>query len=316
MGKWENRFFKKISRIAAEILTLSIMARKEESYPYEIQLELRNLVTQDYISQQNEITLLSSLATKLIEDSENKIEDSDLNSILKNLNIPIHILNFINKSQLLKKVQENPKMIEIVKNLKIDIELVQKRKEYGQEIWKSITSIYQVINDLEKNNLIINNRTILVGGRSRKYYQITDEGREKALQMIIMFIELTNTVLPEAQIFKNQSDRIFQKHQIIFFQLIKNLFPEISIADFLEHIQTNFPEIDKTLHSSLGILDNPITFNAFLLQNDKSFLDTILKSLDEEQKEIFNALLIKNLNKLKKNIDENIKYFSQKYKKK
>ncbi|MFX0114260.1 MAG: helix-turn-helix transcriptional regulator, partial [Candidatus Hodarchaeota archaeon] len=186
-------------------------------------------------------------------------------------------------------------------------------QEYSQqEIWKSITTIYPIMKDLQEKGYIEVSRETTEEGRSRKLYRITNEGRSQAVAMFAAFSEINHNVLSELHVFNSEMPSLFDPtHQ--FIQIIMNLLlPDPSLlseiyeseySDIQEVLEFIFPMArNKTLFTFLlldGFLDyemlSQLPFKAFHIQIIRQYLLNILHSLREKIDDGIKALESKNI---------------------
>ncbi|TFG08379.1 MAG: PadR family transcriptional regulator [Promethearchaeota archaeon] len=303
----EHHFFKKISRAASEFIILSILEEKGESHPYEINDILQKEILENRQAQVKNTIQFIEFSEKVIEfyGDPNK-KKLDIRKLRNELEDPL-LKHF--SGIFLKKV-------ELDKDLLIDLEeLIKDGKEIMEyrgaelKVWDHVPSIYQVISDLEKRNLIKESGTEIMQGRTRKLYKITDKGKVEAVKMLTIFGDLNQTIIPKALIFKKNINLLFKSHLDIILRLLEKLFPDKSISDIFQNIKETLPEDSRMLEGMFPIIDNDLLLISLLLEDfiTKDKID--MNELDQNQQELFNSLLVNRLKKFQNKLDEIIKIF-------
>ena len=152
---------------------MSIIAEKKETHPYEIQQILQKKVLHKYQIQIQTSSHLVQTFEKIIEiSSKPKRDNKDIEKFIQSIRIPF-LRDFCKKT--IEKSNEDPSILANLESLKSNAKKLIRHKNTELKIWDSITAIYQVMNDLEKTNLIEVARLETHKGRTRKIYKITDK---------------------------------------------------------------------------------------------------------------------------------------------
>ncbi|MBD3255879.1 MAG: hypothetical protein GF383_12355 [Candidatus Lokiarchaeota archaeon] len=305
-----HRFFRKTARSLSEFLILSIIAERQETHPYEIHKILREQILDEIKSPVVQRSELIKVGRKILDYYRNRTETkkSDLKKGVKDVKNPL--IRLFSKN-FLKEAEKNSELINLLEDLIQEAEEIQEYKLEDLTIWDSKAAIYQVLKDLEKNELIKITRRELHQGRSRKLYSITEHGRIEALKMLIIFGKLNQIFISQALVFQKNFNELFHKHNILLLKIVEFLFSGKSILELIKNLADEIPESFREIERIFPLLDNETLLISLLLEDFISIDSLNLEILPSNQQELFKFLLSRRLKKYREKINKLIDKFKR-----
>lgn len=288
--------FKKITRAASEFLILSILMEKKISHPYEIHQTLKERIAgkKDEISIKLETLVefgeeITSFFEKAREETKG---ENEISQRLENIRSP-SVRVFLQK--ILNEGKTNPQLRRNLKKLTKDASKILREKQSELEAWQKAPAIYQVLNSLEKRNLIKFSGNEKYQGKNRKLYKITGAGIEEAFNMLTTFGELNKLIIPAATIFQNHINLRLKNHAKIASEIMGSLYPDKQIREIISDIEKFDPEFLLELQGLFPIFSNDSLFIPFLFEKVISANQIDSFSINKEQQELFKSILLKKL---------------------
>ena len=298
-----HQYINRFVRTFSELYILTIIAEKGETYPYEIQQILFYDIFTNRLSQMNVLEHIIDLGKKIV------FKDSSLTSILKESNTIIpgrdispQYQSFINFLQ--KTISSDPDELDQLNKLLTKGQKEIKAEQELIKIWDSKTTNYQVIGDLERENLIEIAREEVQKGRNRKFYKITAEGRKNTLQTIIQLGILYKDLLSKITFFDNPFDII--SHDNVS-SLLGGLVPAEILDDIVQHSSNEPDMLDHLLIAMFPLLQNDFLIFSLILNENIHIKDLIDSQRLPEQRQAFKKSLIKRLKSFQVRLENKIK---------
>lgn len=306
MSSNSKNFFTRFTRSVSEFLILAIITEQGESYSYEIQQKLMEEVFHER-KVQNEISnQLLGVGKAVLEHSRNPTPETqkDILTLTKKIKLPF--LQFIS-DQLIEVASKDDQIIKILAEILDDAKQTVNREDLQLNIWNSATAIYQVINNLEKQKLIENTRTVHQSGHTRKYFKISEEGKIQALRMWLIMGDLYQIVTSKINVFQGSFPNLFKGHQKNVLMFINALFPKEPLSELVENISLKHPYFHKFIEDIFPSIGNDYLLLGLVSEGIITEKNFNIYNLSANQEKIFKQMILKNLKSHRDKIDENIK---------
>lgn len=277
----DNHFFSKIAKSISEFMILAILKEKGELHTYEIQQELISKFRRVNSHSNEMIDLIQIFLNKNGQKSPKNFTQEEQNNQYMYYEQMEDLIKLLTNGESVNQLDKQTK--ELFTNLGAELEIINNFIHFPVKIWDSLSSIYQVMKDLEKQGFIEITRSEIVNGRTRKIYQITKKGETEAVRMIFTFNGINSSIYPQ---FLNFSDVLSQFYSNHTFNL-NSLFSKIiegQSKNLKSHTQDN--NIDS-LHKKVNIFaDNQFQILINLLsisELNETEITKILSLLDTNQ---------------------------------
>jgi DNA-binding PadR family transcriptional regulator len=304
---FDDHFFKSGARHIAKFQILAILAKKGECHPYEIRKTLLSDISRNRQKQRQNIAKIVKNAEQIVNFWKNPDDAEAKQQIQEQIaELPFRTAKLVMKHALKMEATK------FAENFGIDLEFfahygteLLNQEHSQQEIWKSVTTIYPIMKDLQEKGYIEVSREVTEEGRSRKLYRITEEGRSQAVAMFAAFSEINHSVLSELHVFNNKIPNLFDPtHQ--FIQIMMNLLlPDPVLLSELD--EAEYADIQDILEFIFPMARNRTLLTFFLMDG---FIDyDMLPSLPFKpfHVQIIRQYLLNLLHSLRGKLDEGIK---------
>ncbi|MFX1237543.1 MAG: PadR family transcriptional regulator [Promethearchaeota archaeon] len=293
-----HRFTSRFLRTISELFILIIISSKREIHPYEVYQEL---LAQVFHSRQSQIESFSKILQvgKKYLDYLQDPSSSNVEILEKEFNKLLPKGKSIKITTVLDNIQNKMPKDTIINLINEADSQIESEKE-DLKIWDSKTAIYQVMNELEREDLIKVTRTEIYKGRGRKLYSITDKGINMVISTIIAFGDLFQKIFPHIELFNEIHQILSRDHRqklLQFFDLIisskqiisilnnesefplKRLLIEVFPLIASESTLANLINVQKLDLNVLNIEELPDRYRSFYIKN-------VLKKLHDSKKYI------------------------------
>ncbi|MFW9852445.1 MAG: PadR family transcriptional regulator [Candidatus Thorarchaeota archaeon] len=313
MSEQISKFEEKLARKLGEIAILLHLARSSEgSHAYEIRSKASDILFEKRRKgmefTQNHLDILKELrdfATQYTPNSDNyEMKKNSVKDTLEKCPIFKYNPHFNNLLQ-----RDNPdsfsKDLEYLEQIKEAFESTLDDMKSMSTIWSNISGIYPAIESLEKNELIQHIRDDSEGGRLKKIYQITDDGRKTLARVLISLADLTSFAFhpedKELLIKKGKAPSIlFNPFRDIFRKLAEDI-PAEQRKKIL-HPKEGHPRGPFTrMFMEHGL---PIPSFRFLIRHPDLIKDHLNQIESEEERKIAIEFIRTKLKEQKKEIDK------------
>ena len=300
-----HRFMSRFLRTASELFILTIISSKGEIHPYEVYQEL---LLEIFHSKHSQIQCYSKIL-HFGEKYLNYLQDSS------KLNVELlekEIRDFLPTGESIEitlnpdeKLKKN--MIQILNHLIGEADTHVESLKGELKIWDSKTAIYQVMKELEREDLIKVARTEIYKGRARKIYSITDKGKSVVLRSLVLFGDLFQKIFPQITLFKDFQSSFLIDHRIKLIKFFEMIITPKQIVSILNN-KTDFPlkQLFNEIFPLIGsesILKNLINVKKVNL----SLFD--IDALPADYRDIYIQMVLNQLRESKEYIENKIKEF-------
>lgn len=298
----------RLLRTASELFILAIIASKKEVHPYEV---YQKLISEIFYSKQIQIQSFSHILQVGKSYLKYLQEPSKLNENLLREEIKkILPKGFPLKDELNIDKKSKDDSIQILSHLIKEADINLNEEEGDLRIWDSKTAIYQVMKELEREDLITVARTEIYKGRGRKIYAITLKGKITAVHSLLLFGDLYQKVFPQITLFTDFQKSSSEDPGIRLLQILENvLSTEMIMAIFQNEEDSPLKQLIKELF--------PLVRSEVALQNLIILKDIPLNLFDVSilplsYRSIYKKMIIQQLSDYKKHIENVITQLEEK----